>query len=265
MIYHRPTIGSLNLWAEQVGDESYSFKNFLPYYEKSVHYTPPSIQYKNSSNVQSNEGFVASGGPLQVSFGKYEDPFGTWAQRAFQAIGQTAIKGFQTGKLIGSGYMAFTEDPTTAHRSSSESSFLQSTKSKQVRLTIYKNTLAEKILFRGSNNRALGVTVSPYSTKTTNSTKPPLYTLYARKEVILSAGAFQSPELLMVSGIGPPLHPQPLLNPHPPPSPRRRSKPARPSHLRYQSPRRRVHHLRLLLPHGRHRLQPQRNWPPNQP
>ena len=200
MLYHRPTTDSLNQWADEVGDQSYSFKNLFPYYEKSVHYTSPSIQYKNSSNVQASGAFEANGGPLQVSFGKYEDPFGTWAQKAFQAIGQAAIKGFQLGQLIGSAYMPFTEDPTNAHRSTSESSFLESTKAMQVNLQVYNNTLAQKIVFQGSDNCATGVTVSSYSTKGTQGTP---YTLHAKKEVILSAGTFQSPQLLMVSGIGP--------------------------------------------------------------
>ena len=200
LLYHRPTIGSLNQWADQVGDQSYSFNNFFPFFKKSVHYTPPSIKYMNSSNVQADGGFIANGGPLQVSFGKYEDPFGTWLQKGFQAVGQAAIKGFQIGQLIGSAYMPFTEDPSNGHRSSSESSFLESTKNEKVKLKVYKNTLAEKIVFEGKDNYATGVTVSSYSASGPDS-KP--YTLHAKREVIVSAGAFQSPQLLMVSGIGP--------------------------------------------------------------
>ena len=154
----------------------------------------------NSSNVQADGGFIANGGPLQVSFGKYEDPFGTWIQKGFQAVGQAAIKGFQIGQLIGSAYIPFTEDPTNGHRSSSESSFLESTKNEKVKLKVYKNTLAEKIVFETNNNCATGVTVSSYGA---NGTQGNPYTLHARKEVIISAGALQSPQLLIVSGIGP--------------------------------------------------------------
>lgn len=65
---------------------------------------------------------------------------------------------------------------------------------------IYKNSLATRLLL-DSNNTATGVTVTtagPYGIPALN------YTLSARKEVIVSAGTFQSPQLLMVSGIGPP-------------------------------------------------------------
>ncbi|KAL8782880.1 MAG: hypothetical protein Q9195_009546, partial [Heterodermia aff. obscurata] len=188
-------------WAEEVGDSSYTFANLLPFFKKSVQYTPPSNIYKNSTNSQDSSAFSPSGGPLQVSFGKYEDPYGTWAQRAFQSLGQVAINGFQSGKLLGSAYMAFTEDPTTGKRSSSESSFLESSKSPN--LYIYNNTLAQRILFKG-NKTATGVIVSSSSLIPANvRLSHTIYTLHARREVILSAGTFQSPQLLMVSGIGP--------------------------------------------------------------
>ena len=183
-------------WADEVGDSSYTFSNLLPYFKRSVRYTPPSINYLNSTNSQDSSAFDASGGPLQVSFGKYEDPFGTWSQRAFQSIGQIAIRGFQMGNLIGSAYMAFTENPTTGKRSSSESSFLESSTSPT--LHVYNNTLAHRVLFSGKANLATGVVVS--SAVSSGSTE---YILHARKEVIVSAGTFQSPQLLMVSGIGP--------------------------------------------------------------
>ena len=97
-------------WADEVGDESYTWQNFLPFLAKSVDYSPPDFPYQNSTNNHDDGPFNRPPqGPLQVSFGRYEDPFGTWVQRAFQAIGQAAINGFQSGKLIGSSYIPFTK------------------------------------------------------------------------------------------------------------------------------------------------------------
>ena len=196
----RPTVGALQMWADDVGDSSYNFDNLLPFYQRSAHYTPPSIAYPNSSNVQDPRAFIPSGGPLQVSFGKYNDPFGTWAQVAFQAVGQLAIKGFNFGKVIGSAYLSLSVNPYNGHRSSSEASYLQSAKSPN-NLFIYNNTLAQKVVFTGRQNTAQGVVVSPW--KTYGQESGPNYYIGAKKEVILSTGAFQSPQLLMVSGIGP--------------------------------------------------------------
>jgi choline dehydrogenase-like flavoprotein len=60
-------------------------------------------------------------------------------------------------------------------------------------LHVYTTALAKKILFN-SEKQATGVEVS---------SGLGTFQLTANKEVILSAGAFQSPQLLMVSGIGP--------------------------------------------------------------
>jgi choline dehydrogenase len=201
MLYQRPTVDSMQRWADEVDDQSYTFERLLPYYKKSVHYTPPNqALYHNSTNNQSPDAFSSKGGPLEVSFSNLVDAFGTWCQKAFIASGMSQINGFNSGNLIGSAFATLTINPRNAHRSSSESSFLQAALGKGIGPTVYKNTMAQEILFEPHDKRATGVQVSTAGTFGTPSIN---FTLHASKEVILSAGVFQSPQLLMVSGIGP--------------------------------------------------------------
>ncbi|KAH1489306.1 hypothetical protein LV164_002717 [Aspergillus fumigatus] len=199
MLYHRPTADSMQRWADEASDESYTFDRMLPYFKKSCHYTPPDQSlYVNSTNTQTPDAFEPSGGPLQVSFGNSVDVFGTWAQKAFTAVGLEEIDGLNSGRLLGAAYGTSTINPKNAQRSSSEASFLQEAIAGGSPPTIYINAMAQKILF-DENKAATGVQVS---TAGTFGTPPVSYTLNARKEVIISAGAFQSPQLLMVSGVG---------------------------------------------------------------
>lgn len=199
MVYHRPTIQSMQRWADEVGDDSYTFDNMLPYFKKSVHYTPPNqTLYANTSNTQTPDAFSPDGGPLEVSFSNIVLAFGTWARKAYIALGMKQIDGLNSGELLGSAFGTSTINPTNAHRSSSESSFLRQALNTGHGPVIYRNSHAQKILF-DSDKAATGVEVS---TAGTFGTPPLSFTLNVRKEVILSAGAFQSPQLLMVSGIG---------------------------------------------------------------
>ncbi|KAJ5372314.1 Glucose-methanol-choline oxidoreductase [Penicillium concentricum] len=201
MLYQRPTVDSMQRWADDVDDQSYTFEHLLPYFKKSTHYTPPNqALHSNSSNSQTPDAFSPTGGPLEVSFSNAVNAFATWCQKAFIALGMKQIDGFNSGGLLGSAFATFTIDPRNAHRSSSESSFLQAALNKGVGPTVYKNAMAQKILFDSDNKRATGVQVSTAGTFGTGSVN---FTLHARTQVILSAGAFQSPQLLMVSGIGP--------------------------------------------------------------
>lgn len=181
-------------------DQTYTFDNLLPFFKKSCNYTGPNqALYKNSSNSDNPNAFSSTGGPLHVSSGNFVVPFSTWVQRAFKAIGLKQIDGFNSGSLLGSSYGTMTVNPSNAHRSSSESSFLQSSFREGNSLKVYKNTLAQRVLF-DAGNVATGVAVTTAGTYGVPSLN---YTLRARNEVIVSAGAFQSPQLLMVSGVGP--------------------------------------------------------------
>ncbi|PYH90005.1 GMC oxidoreductase [Aspergillus ellipticus CBS 707.79] len=194
MIYQRPTIDSMQQWATTVNDSSYTFDKVLPYYKKSVKFTPPNTQVraKNATAGYDASAYESTGGPLEVSYANYAMPFSTWMNRGMQAIGIKEVDDFNLGSLMGCQFCASTIDPNSEFRSSSQASFLSTNPSS---LTTYSNYLAKKIIFN-DKKQATGVQVQ-------GGWGNAITTISAKKEVILSAGAFQSPQLLMVSGIGP--------------------------------------------------------------
>ncbi|KAK5136462.1 hypothetical protein LTR08_003107 [Meristemomyces frigidus] len=195
MEYNRGSVGSWQKWADQVGDQSYSWENVLPYYQKSVHFTPPNNQtlHANVSIGYDISAYSPSGGPLHVSYANYLYAFGSWAKKAFLELGmEVNTAGFNSGRLIGHQYPTQTYDPRDETRSSSQTSFL-TLAMQETSLVTYTHSFVQRVLFDG-NKRATGIAVEAGGV---------LFYLGASKEVILSAGTFQSPQLLMVSGIGP--------------------------------------------------------------
>lgn len=194
MAYQRSTIGAQQKWADLVGDDAYQFDNFLQFYEKSLNFTPPDTKHRAANATPEYDAATMGDGkgPLQLTYAPYAQPFSSWAQIALQEVGIDPIKGFNDGKLIGSSYQTLNIDATFFQRASSETSFLQSSLGRS-NFIVYDNTMATKVLF-DSSKRAIGVAVEAGGRQ---------YTLSARREVIVSAGAFQSPQMLMVSGVGP--------------------------------------------------------------
>ncbi|KAK3690466.1 hypothetical protein B0T22DRAFT_463643 [Podospora appendiculata] len=199
MCYHRATKSTYQRWADAVGSPSYTWTNLLPYFIKSSHLTPPNWAKRNTPNatfsydptVFCSSPAAASCGPLQVSYANWVDPTNTWFSVALAAIGLAKNTiGFNSGVLSGAAYTTETITPD-AIRSSSESSYLAKAL-QQTTLKVYNRTQASKILFSGTKATGVSVTTGTLT-----------YALSARKEVILSAGVFHSPQLLLLSGIGP--------------------------------------------------------------
>lgn len=184
----------MQIWAQFVNDSSYLYDNVLPFYQKTVHFTPPNLAYRepNATALYNESAFDADGGPLEVSYANYAMPFSSWVKLGMEAIGIKETADFNSGSLMGSQYCASTIRASDQTRSSSHSAFFDGP-AQYPRLVVYPYTMAKKIIF-DSLNSARGVVVQ---------TGENSYSIFARKEVIVSAGAIQSPQLLMVSGIGP--------------------------------------------------------------
>lgn len=191
--YQRGTKGSYDKWAKDVGDDSFAWDNFRKFFDKSItfHKVDTSKRRANSTPENDPAGQTATTGEVNVSYTNYAGPFTSWALKAVRSLGMKAISGYIGGELIGSSWDMRAVDPKTMVRDSAETAFLRPAL-KRPNLVVYPNTIATKVVFDG--NKAVGVQTDTLGKVTM---------LSAKKEVILSAGVFQSPQLLMVSGIGP--------------------------------------------------------------
>lgn len=199
MAYHRGTVGSYQRWADLVGDQSYTFDRVLPYFKRSANLTPPDLSKRNAPNatvLYDSKAFNnVLRGTLQVSWGNWVDPTQSWLARALQATGQRlSPSGLSSGRVNGGAWVPTTIDPEDATRSTSKNSYLESAlQNKKAQITVYSHSQASKILF-DKGRKATGVAVSSGGQD---------YVLSANKEVILSAGVFHSPQLLLLSGRSP--------------------------------------------------------------
>ncbi|KAL8974484.1 MAG: hypothetical protein Q9197_001274 [Variospora fuerteventurae] len=194
LAYQRGTRGSYEQWANLTGDQSYAFDQLLPYFQKSPHFTPPDYVKRGagSSVLYDPNAFSSAGGPLQVSYTNFYQPLSPFVKQGLQELGLENIAGLNSGSLLGFSEFTLTVDPKAAIRSSSETSFLQEAFATST-LQVYQKSVAKRILFNDSKV-AQGVIVETAGAQ---------YELSARKEVIVSAGVFRTPQMLMVSGVGP--------------------------------------------------------------
>jgi hypothetical protein len=84
MLYQRGTKQSYDQWAKLVEDKSYTFENLLPYFKKSVTFTPPDAakRFPNATALYDASAF-GSGGPLHVSYPNYASP---WSRSVFRHL-----------------------------------------------------------------------------------------------------------------------------------------------------------------------------------
>lgn len=124
MIYQRPDRGSLQQWADQVRDQSFTFDDMLPYFKKSTKFTPPSSSRAANASAEYNPAaFSDAGGPLQVSYANYAGPFSSYVEGALNEIGVEETQDFNSGNLLGAQYCSSTIRPSDESRDSSQSSF----------------------------------------------------------------------------------------------------------------------------------------------
>lgn len=184
--------GALDRWAEDVEDDSWAYDNAVTYYQRAMNFDGPTPGARFANATPSYDtGLTAKGGPLSVTYANYAFSWASWVATAMQGIGILNTDSFISGSLNGSAYNQNTINYETGERESADSAYLRPYLDRS-NLFLFDNTLGEKIIFDGI--KATGVSVSSGGVTRT---------LKASREVIVAGGVFQSPQLLMVSGVGP--------------------------------------------------------------
>ena len=178
MIYIRGHARDYDQWA-QMGLKGWSFSEVLPYFKRS------------ETLETGGDAFHGSTGPLHVSWGKSTNPlYHALVESAVQA-GHKKSDDFNGYDQEGFGsYQLTVKD---GERWSASFAYLKPALSRP-NLAVRSHAHTTKLLFE--DKVCVGVEYA-------HDEKSPRSRVYANKEVLVCAGAVQSPQILMVSGIGP--------------------------------------------------------------
>ncbi len=179
MVYMRGQAADYDHW-RQLGLRGWGWEDVLPYFRKS------------EDHVEGANEYHGAGGEWRVENQRLHwDILDRWLEAAVQA-GIPETRDFNTGDNEGVGY--FKVNQRAGWRMNTAKAFLRPVRNRPT-LRVETHAQAEGLILEG--RRAVGVRFRQHGN---------LREVRARREVILAAGAIGSPQLLMLSGVGPAEH-----------------------------------------------------------
>jgi choline dehydrogenase len=176
LLYVRGQHEDYDRW-RQHGNSGWGYDDVLPYFKKA------------ENQARGADDFHGVGGPLPVSDSRHGDPLSDAFIAAAAETGIPVNKDFNGATQEGAGW--FQTTTRGGKRASTAVSYLRPAKGRK-NLHIETSSLAQRILFEG--RRAVGLEYRKEGS---------LRTARARREILVSSGAYNSPQLLQLSGVGP--------------------------------------------------------------
>jgi choline dehydrogenase-like flavoprotein len=189
MLYVRGQHEDYDGWSD-LGCEGWGFNDVLPYFKRS------------ENNQRGNSEWHGTGGPLSVAFQQSPRPISEAWMEAAQQCGVALNEDFNGAKQEGAGLhqvTQFWDDQRNGERCSAAAGYLHPIMAQRSNLTVITGAHATELLW--TDRRITGVKYRRGQQT---------LEVHAQAEVLLCAGTFQSPQLLMLSGIGPGDHLQSL-------------------------------------------------------
>ena len=182
MLYVRGHRDNYDQWASEFGCEGWSYDEVLPLFKRS------------EGHEEGSSDFHGGSGPLQVS--RQQDcsvVSDAWVEAASTVCAAPMLSDFNGAEQHGVG--TYQQTCANRRRSSVSVAFLNPALERCANLELRINALVSKLVIE--RGRVTGVRYVQGGEE---------HVVYADREVILSAGAIGSPQILMLSGIGPAAH-----------------------------------------------------------
>ena len=170
---------------EEMGNPGWGYKDVLPYFLKIENMTIPELA--------ANTKYHSTSGYQSISYAPYRSTLADAFVEGGAELGYSVID-YNGETQTGFSYVQSTTKNGT--RMSASTAFLHPIKNRK-KFHVIKRSLVTKLLIHPDTKTTYGVQYIRNNKK---------YEVRASKEVILSAGAVNSPQLLMLSGIGPSKH-----------------------------------------------------------
>lgn len=175
MVYIRGHSSDYDHWDAQ-GNAGWGFDAMLPYFKKS------------ETNERGADDYHGDKGPLYVSDTRNFYPLNERFLRGSQQAGFPLTDDFNGKQFEGAGYYQFTIKD--GERCGVSRSYLKPARVRS-NLSVQCEAFVERIIFEGK--KAVGIVYSKNGNR---------HVVYANKEILLCGGSFNSPQTLMLSGIG---------------------------------------------------------------
>jgi 4-pyridoxate dehydrogenase len=177
MAYVRGNRGDYDRWAAQ-GLSDWSYEKVLPYFRKAERWEGGANQFRGGD------------GPLNTQFCRYKDELIEAYAEASRTAGYPWTEDYNGAKQEGFGRLQMTI--ANGRRASTATAYLRPAM-KRANLKVETEALATKILIEQGRASGIEYRQGGVTHKAT-----------ARREVILAGGVINTPQLLMISGIGDP-------------------------------------------------------------
>ena len=179
-----------------LGNPGWSWDELFPYFLKSENFTAPPLSFSEKIDTAFIEPALhGTKGPIHNSFPLFYDNFYAAWEPTYKNLGLGPTGDPKGGLALGAYTTLLTFAPENFSRSYAGNAYYKPN-AKRSNLKVLTDALVTKVNFTSDKTMpsvAMGVTF------TANGTR---YTTSVKKEVIISAGSFQSPQLLELSGIG---------------------------------------------------------------
>ncbi|PGG98606.1 hypothetical protein AJ79_08810 [Helicocarpus griseus UAMH5409] len=195
-VFLRGTKQEFDAWAQLGGRRStWGWKGLLPYFKKGLSFSPPDEEQAKEFNIKYDPEFWGTSANIWGSFGHGN-------LRGVMKLFYSAMKnmpGMTVPSDSGAGetglyWYTLSQEPENWQRSYSRTGHLDGLNRENYEIIV--GAKVNKVLFH--RDVATGV-----QWVSRNDTELPPQTVRARKEVILAAGTVHTPQILMLSGIGP--------------------------------------------------------------